>query len=741
MDTTRAIAYCNGTRDIAGLPRGMRVLSLNNPGIGATPETPVEIGAWPGGTDPAPNAAYVHDAVPVGNRLYASSIVAGYQRIFDVTNPAVPLEIWSWSYPGAYTHNSWPDASGNWLYVTDEVNGEPLKIFDISTPTAPTWTNTLTANQQAIVHNAHVRGNELYLANYTEGLRVLDISDPSHPAEFGYADSYGGFSGGYGGVWGVCPYFPSGTVIASDMQTGLWVYRPVRNFGLVRVQVTNAAGGSPIGGIVVRVPTAADSAFTTADGIVERALDPGVHTIEIKAFGYETFTTTRTVTPGSNETISATLVARPLATISGVVKHAQTQAVLGDAEVDLSYTPLSVRTDGAGQYALSAVPADVYHVEVHRPGYIPIAFDRQIAAGPTSVQNFQLVQAPQWDALEFDTGWTVGASGDGVTTNGQGLWTRVTPLGTNNPQYAANASLKPATGGARARLASVVASAGASDEDLCGCAEPYACGMGKCGCNCMKAIGANTATGYVQPGSDRTPSPGSMCFVTGQGTNPNNLDEADVDLGRTTLTSPTLDATGLQIPAIGYWNWFYTQFSSPDDWLAVSISNDNGASWVPVDTTRGLHNEWRERTIRVADFVTPTNQVKVRFQAMDGGVNSIVEAAIDDLTLYDAATPIVGGPFGGPQTGLSMRGPWPNPGSGVMRLALSLPRAGTLDVDVLDVQGRIVRVLQRGPAESGLLSFAWDGIDTSGRQAPSGLYFVRAIAGGDQVQQRFVRVR
>src|SRR5204862_3625951 len=94
---------------------------------------------------------------------------------------------------------------------------------------APALVNAITCNPQAVVHNAHVRGGDLVLANYTEGVRVLDLSDPVHPAEFAWADSYAGPSGGYAGVWEACPYFPSGTIISSDRNTGLYVYRPVRD--------------------------------------------------------------------------------------------------------------------------------------------------------------------------------------------------------------------------------------------------------------------------------------------------------------------------------------------------------------------------------------------------------------------------------------------------------------------------------------------------------------------------------
>jgi hypothetical protein len=175
---------------------------------------------------------------------------------------------------GAFTHNSWPDATGNWLYVTDETKGEPLKVFDISNLASPVEANAITSNPQAIVHNAHVKGNELFLANYTEGVRVLDLSDPRHPAEFAYADSYDGSRAATAACGGISPYFPSGTVIASDRNTGLYVYRVQHNYGIVRVRVVDAASHQPIPGARVVLTSQGDSLTTPADGIVQFAPSP-----------------------------------------------------------------------------------------------------------------------------------------------------------------------------------------------------------------------------------------------------------------------------------------------------------------------------------------------------------------------------------------------------------------------------------------------------------------------------------
>src|SRR5262249_19580493 len=200
--------------------------------------------------------------------------------------------------------------------------------------------------------------------------------------------------------------------------------------------------------------------------------------------------------------------------------------------------------------------------------------------------------------------------------------------------------------------------------------------------------------------------PGQMCWVTGQGTNPTDIGENDVDNGRTSLTSPALDLTGMSDPTIGYWRWFYAS-GNQDDWFAVLISNDGGVTWATVDTTRGVHNHWEERTIRVADYLKPTAQMRVRFVAADLPPGTIVEAALDDFTTYDAALPNVGVPAAPAPRALALTAPRPNPARGPVRLTLELPRSGYARVEVLDLGGRLVRTLHAGAARAGAWRPGW----------------------------------
>ena len=740
VDTTRAILLCNGTNyrnptTGATTRTGMRILALSGAG---SPTAPVEIGVWP--ATPAQQAItgnYVHDCQPVGNRLYVSSIYSGTQRIFDWTTPATPVEIKSWTYPGAYyTHSAWPDASRNRLYICDEQNGQTMRIFDISNETSPVLAGEWTSNPQAIVHNPRVLGNDLWLANYTEGIRALDISDPTHPAEWGYADSWPGASGGYEGVWEVYPYFPSGTIIASDITSGLFVYRAARNYGVVYAHVTD--GASSLAGAKVFVDGPGDSASTSADGTVAFAPSPGAYTIRATKFGYTDASASITLAQGDHQTVELPLTLKPTGAFSGTVVDANTLAPLAAAEVNLAYTPVHDHTDAGGAYDLGAVPLGTYRLEANRPGYIPVAFDRAIGQ-PPSTQAIYMVPAAMYDPMQTDLGWTVGGAttGDNAVS---GMWVRVEPLGTSIGGTQPVLSRRDNVGDALLGLgAPPVRGSGADALSLLNIVRPRVGPLHGGG----ESEGANP--GQVQPEYDRSADPESLCWVTGQGTSPTSIEEADVDGpgnvgGKTTLTSPAYNTLGMAEPTIGFWHWFYTQFASPDDWLAVLISNDNGATWAPVDTLRGLHNHWHEDAIAVKYFVTPTAQVRVRFVAADMGAPSVVEAAIDDVSLYDDATLILNVPAASASPRLRFRAPIPNPASGAVTLGLDSPRAGKLVVEVFDIGGRRVATLHDGPSRAGPMQLHWDPAKGDGLM-PAGIYYARARLGDESANMRIARVR
>mgnify|MGYP000737125039 CR=1 FL=1 len=74
------------------------------------------------------------------------------------------------------------------------------------------------------------KGNKYYLANYTAGMRVLDITNiaasTNSMSEIGFFDTHPENNNtGFDGAWSVYPYFDSENIIIGDIDRGLFVVR------------------------------------------------------------------------------------------------------------------------------------------------------------------------------------------------------------------------------------------------------------------------------------------------------------------------------------------------------------------------------------------------------------------------------------------------------------------------------------------------------------------------------------
>jgi hypothetical protein len=113
---------------------------------------------------------------------------------------------------------------------------------------------------------------------------------------------------------------------------------------------------------------------------------------------------------------------------------------------------------------------------------------------------------------------------------------------------------------------------------------------------------------------------------------------------------------------------------------------------------------------------------------------------MDDLLLEPTGPPSLGVPPPVPPAVLAFAPPAPNPARGSVRLLLRVPGPGWLTVEVLDLQGRRVALLDQGAAGPGTLRLGWDGRSAGGLPAPPGVYVVRARMAGRRALARLVRL-
>ena len=154
-------------------------------------------------------------------------------RLWDKTNNQAPVELSRTSYPlASYVHSGWWSEDKLVMSVHDELDEQSyginttLRFFDISDFTQPVLLSTYTGPTRAIDHNGFVRGNRYYMSNYERGLTVLDISNPATPTDAGFFDTYPVSNlPAFNGAWGTYPFLPSGLILVSDINSGLYVVR------------------------------------------------------------------------------------------------------------------------------------------------------------------------------------------------------------------------------------------------------------------------------------------------------------------------------------------------------------------------------------------------------------------------------------------------------------------------------------------------------------------------------------
>jgi len=216
---------------------GLHMLDLANPGM------PTFAGCY---SDPSIGrqlTGYTHDAHCV---VYAGpdpdhagrEICFGANEtavsIVDVTNKGAPIGISTATYPDVqYAHQGWLSQDHRYFFQNDELDelfgivaNTRLLVWDVIDLDDPILVTQYSGPTGAIDHNMYVVGDFLYHSNYHFGLRVVDVSTPTAPAEAGFFDTHPvDDASGFSGSWSNYPFFSSGIVAVTSAEEGLFILR------------------------------------------------------------------------------------------------------------------------------------------------------------------------------------------------------------------------------------------------------------------------------------------------------------------------------------------------------------------------------------------------------------------------------------------------------------------------------------------------------------------------------------
>ncbi|QSQ13105.1 LVIVD repeat-containing protein [Myxococcus landrumensis] len=137
------------------------------------------------GTPPEHPNGSPHDTFVYQGRLYISHQLDGYvvADVTDLDNVRF-LGVYD-TGPTVYSHHS---AVGTFAgktiaFVGSEFHASHVRVLDVTNPARIVKMGEFRMRQTTSVHNMLLRGNRLYVAWYQDGLRVLDVSNPTKPKQ------------------------------------------------------------------------------------------------------------------------------------------------------------------------------------------------------------------------------------------------------------------------------------------------------------------------------------------------------------------------------------------------------------------------------------------------------------------------------------------------------------------------------------------------------------------------------
>jgi len=563
IDTEQGYGYLSGCNISAG---GIIIIDLKQ-----DKKNPVQTGIA--------DLAYSHDVYVKDDKMYTSEIFIGQFNVYDVQDKSNPILLNGAETSSLFTHNAWLSDDGNYLFTTDERPNAWVDAYDISDLDNIQFLDNYkpleTIDQGVIPHNTHYLNGNLVTSWYTDGMVINDVNKPDNIVKVAAFDENlevndGFTNNGFHGMWGAYPFLPSGLMLGSDIESGLYVLQPVDNNGnpgfqrasYVEGTVTDGMTGLAIPGVTVRIisdnPNLAD---TDLEGEYKTGqVTSGMFEVEFSHPLYDGVIKTAELVSGEVTIVDAVMGS---STFAGSVVDSEGQPIEGAAVLLANEDGDQTRliTDVDGNWSLATRFDETYQVSAAKWGYrgatLAVAFDEQ---GQTV--ELQLAEGYE-DDFFVDLGWqSTGSSNVGRWELGGAVFL--------------------SDGGVITQ----------TDQDIDG------------------DIGTDY---YVTGGSGTT------------------IGENDIDGGNVVLTSPMMDLSEYTNVDISYHAWFsnVAGTGAPNDQMKVSLSN--GVSSIPLNEILQSNTVWSDVITHniTSEMITFTDQMTVSFDAEDDAPGHVVEAGID----------------------------------------------------------------------------------------------------------------
>jgi choice-of-anchor B domain-containing protein len=513
---------------------------------------------------------YSHDAMVRNDTLFSSEINDGVFSVIDVTDKSNPRTLVTQRTSFTFTHNAWVSDDGRYLFTTDEKPDAYIDAYDISDLDNIRRIDRIrplaTEKTGVIPHNVHYFDGYLVISWYTDGVVVVDVSQPDHMIKVGQYDTYLPTAGGFNGCWGAYPWLPSGLLLASDINSGLYIFQPnyIRAARL-KGQVRDAISGQVLSDVRVEILDAqANARPTDGQGRYKTGIAAaGSREVVFTRPGYKEYRTFLTFENGETLTLDVALEPIPRIKLEGQVVAKTTGSKLAGAFVAVysQEGELLSQADDEGAFTLEPTGGPI-EIIVGKWGYKYLV---QSLEGTEEQYDlmFELEEGYE-DDFVFDYGWEV----TGTATRGN--WERGVPEATFLNNLPSN------------------------------------------------------------PGNAFPQALGNRCYVTGlAGGNAGDFD-LDEGTAILTSPPMDLSQVSSATLSFAYWFFNDGGFGNPNDTLIMKVTNGEQEVEIGRITGRQNVWTVTDPVIQLNEVITLNDEVRVVFETSDlPNSGHIVEAAVD----------------------------------------------------------------------------------------------------------------